>query len=232
MERWTPISPPSDGISSDINGSIRAILVQPDGRIVIGGCSPPSTAAMSIISRRLNNDGTTDTNFNVGWDAIQRRGPGLSIPKLPHRRGRFRYPDQWLTRKWRDATQPRRLPWIQALTLALGANGFVDSIAVQTNDEIDLAGQFSTFNNLSENNFVRLFGGANAGNGSIQFSDQVYGVLESEQPMATHLVPTHRAGHLRLSVSQRGIFDPPTEQPCNGKGINIGVTNTINLPAG
>ncbi len=65
------------------------------------------------------------------------------------------------------------------INFGFGANGYVDSIVIETNDEIDVAGGFTTFNNIPENNFVRLYGGATAGTGTLEFSQQVYGVLEN-----------------------------------------------------
>ena len=55
----------------------------------------------------------------------------------------------------------------------------MDAIAVQNNDEINLGGGFATFEGVPENNFVRLYGGANFGNGSVQFIQPVFGVLEN-----------------------------------------------------
>ena len=55
----------------------------------------------------------------------------------------------------------------------------MDTIVIETNDEIDVGGGFTTFNNVPENNFVRLYGGANSGDGSIEFSQAAYGVLEN-----------------------------------------------------
>ena len=216
-----------DGISSDINGSIRAILVQPDGRIVIGGLFTTVNGSNFNYIARLNNDGTTDTNFNVGvgcnnsvealaFDSQLRIVVGGSFTQASGvtRNG--------VTRLNPDGTMD------PSINFGSGANGFVDSIAVQTNDEIDLAGQFSTFNNLSENNFVRLFGGANAGNGSIQFSDQVYGVLES----ATNAtISFQRIGGTFGSPSVSAVFSTSNGTAINGKDY-IGVTNTITFPLG
>ena len=50
---------------------------------------------------------------------------------------------------------------------------------IQTNDEIDVGGEFSTFEGMPEGNFVRVYGGANFGDGVIQFTQPVYGVLEN-----------------------------------------------------
>ena len=55
-----------DGINSEINGSIRALQVQPDGDIIIGGLFTSVNGASYNYIARLKNDGSLDTNFNVG----------------------------------------------------------------------------------------------------------------------------------------------------------------------
>ena len=59
----------NDGVLTDINGPVRAILVQPDGRIIIGGLftsvkGANATSNYNYIAR-LNSDGSTDTGRNV-----------------------------------------------------------------------------------------------------------------------------------------------------------------------
>ena len=58
-----------DGFDPNANGIIRAVVVQPDGKILIGGdfttLSPNGGAAVTRnYIARLNPDGTLDTNFN------------------------------------------------------------------------------------------------------------------------------------------------------------------------
>ena len=55
-----------DGIAYEINGSIRAIEIQPDSRILIGGLFTTINGSNYNYVARLNNNGTLDTNFNVG----------------------------------------------------------------------------------------------------------------------------------------------------------------------
>jgi uncharacterized delta-60 repeat protein/uncharacterized repeat protein (TIGR01451 family) len=216
-----------DGVASDINGSVRAIVVQPDGRILIGGLFTTVNGKNFNYVARLNSDGTTDTNFNLGvgcnnnvealaLDSQLRIlvGGAFSQASGVTRNG--------LTRLNPDGTVD------PSINFGFGANGFVDTIAIQTNDEIVVGGEFSSFGGIPENNFARLYGGANAGDGSVQFSEQVYGVLES----ATNaVIALQRIG---------GTFGTPTVSAMfstsNGtaiSGVNyIGVSNTVTFPLG
>jgi uncharacterized repeat protein (TIGR01451 family)/uncharacterized delta-60 repeat protein len=216
-----------DGISSDINGSIRVLVVQPDGRILIGGLFTTINGSNFNYIARLNSDGTTDTNFTVGvgcnnnvqaiaLDSQLRilAGGSFSTASGVTRNG--------LTRFNADGTVD------PSINFGFGANGFVDAIAVQTNDEIDVGGGFSTFGNLPENNFARLYGGANAGNGSVQFSQQVYGVLEN----ATNaVIDLQRLGGTFGSPSVTAVFFTSNNTAVSGRDY-IGVTNTVSFPLG
>src|SRR5947208_3618459 len=55
------------------NGSVVAVAVQPDGKIVIGGSftSYNGDAAASDYVMRLNADGTRDTTFNAGGEGAK-----------------------------------------------------------------------------------------------------------------------------------------------------------------
>lgn len=211
-----------DGVSSDINGSIRAIVVQPDGRILIGGLFTTVNGKNFNYVARLNSDGTTDTNFNLGLGCNNNVGAlALDSQLRILVGGSFTQASgvtrNGLTRLNSDGSLD------PSINFGFGANGFVDSIVVQTNDEIDVAGGFSTFGGFVENNFVRLFGGANVGDGSVEFSEQVYGVLEN----ATNAVITfQRIGGTFGAPSVSALFSTSDGTAVNGKNY-IGQTNTV-----
>jgi uncharacterized delta-60 repeat protein len=66
---------PNDGFDPNANGAIRAVVVQPDGKILIGGdftmLSPATTGpvARNHIAR-LNSDGTVDAAFNPNANGV------------------------------------------------------------------------------------------------------------------------------------------------------------------
>jgi uncharacterized delta-60 repeat protein/uncharacterized repeat protein (TIGR01451 family) len=216
-----------NGISSDIDGSVRAIVVQPDGRILIGGLFTTVNGSNFNYVARLNSDGTTDTNFNVGvgcnnnvlalaMDSQLRILVGGSFSQAS---GVTR---NALTRLNPDGTVD------PSINFGSGANGFVDTIAIQTNDEIDIGGAFSTFGGYSENNFARLYGGANAGDGSVEFSEQVFGVLESG---TNAIINLQRIGGTAGSPSVSAVFFTSNGTAISGRDY-IGVTNTVSFPLG
>ncbi|HEX3720204.1 MAG TPA: Calx-beta domain-containing protein [Verrucomicrobiae bacterium] len=220
---------PFDGVSSDINGSVRAIQVQPDSRIVIGGLFTSIDGKSYNYIARLNTDGSLDTNFNVGVGcnnsvlalALDSQTRILVGGEFSEASGVTR---NGITRLNPDGTVD------PTINFGFGANGYVDSIVLQTNDEIDVGGGFTTFNNIAENNFARLYGGANAGDGSIEFSQPIYGALESGTNAEITL----------QRIGGEGTTAQPTVSAVfytsDGTGINgenyIGVTNTVVFPYG
>lgn len=64
-----------DGFDPNANGTIRVVVVQPDGKILIGGdfTSLAPNGGVSVTRNRiarLNADGTLDTAFNPNANAI------------------------------------------------------------------------------------------------------------------------------------------------------------------
>jgi len=219
-----------DGVGSDINGSVRALQVQPDGNIIIGGLFTTVSGRNFNFIARLNNDGTVDTNFNVGVGcnngvltlALDSQNRILVGGEFTKASGVTR---NGITRLNPDGTVD------PTINFGFGANGYIDSIVIETNDEIDVAGAFTTFNNFPENNYVRLYGGANAGDGSLEFSQQVYGALES----ATNAVITiERLGGEGTLAQPTVTAEFTTADSANGfNGTNyIGVTTNVVFPYG
>ena len=159
--------------------SVRAIAIQPDGEIVIGGSFTNVNGSNLNYIARLNPDGSVDTNFNLGVGgnnsvlalAIDSQERILVGGEFTTFSGVTR---SGITRLNPDGTVD------PSINFGSGANGgVVDTMAIETDDEIDVGGTFSTFEGISENNYVRLYGLATVGNGAIQFSKPVFGVLEN-----------------------------------------------------
>jgi uncharacterized delta-60 repeat protein/uncharacterized repeat protein (TIGR01451 family) len=218
------------GTESDPSGSVRAIAVQPDGRILIGGLFTNVNGSNYNYLARLNSDGTLDTNFNVGvggnnyvlaiaLDSQQRILVGGTFSRFSGvtRNG--------ITRLNPDGTVD---PTINFQTGADG--GYVDAIAIQTNDEIDVGGGFTNFEGVAANNFVRLYGGANFGEGTIQFTEQVYGVLQNGSNAVIALQRLGGEGTTALPTVSI-VFSTSDGTAVAGTDY-VGVTNTVTFPFG
>jgi uncharacterized repeat protein (TIGR01451 family)/uncharacterized delta-60 repeat protein len=211
--------------------SVRAIAIQPDGQIIIGGLfTNVGGSNLNYLARLNSADGSVDTNFNVGVGgnnvvlalAIDSQTRIIVGGEFTRFSGVTR---SGITRLNPDGTVD---PTINFGTGADG--GFVDAIAIQSNDEIDVGGGFATFEGIAENNFVRLFGGANYGDGSFQFSQAVFGVLEN----GTNAVITiQRLGgegtNAQTAVSV--VFSTSDGTALAGTDYT-GVTNTVTFPLG
>ena len=132
-----------DGFDPNANGAVRVVVVQPDGKILIGGdfttLSPNGGAAVTRNHiARLNPDGTLDTAFNPNANdvvysiAVQADGKILAGGDFTNSIGgqtRNRIARLDATTGLADSFDPN-------------ANGYVLSIAVQADGKI-LAGGFS-----------------------------------------------------------------------------------------
>ena len=174
------VSGPSD--------SVRAIALQLDGRILIGGLftNVNGTAASHIA--RLNANGTVDTSFNAGLGAndavfsialqadtrIVVGGEFTSFSGVTRNR---------ITRLNPDGTVD------PSINFGTGANNFVAAIAIEddtissypTNvpdEKVILGGGFTRYNGATNNYLARIFGGSIGGSGAFQFSSPTYQVNE------------------------------------------------------
>jgi uncharacterized delta-60 repeat protein len=173
----TAFPPPSDGFDPNANGSIHAVFVQPDGKILLGGyfttLSPNggATIARNYIAR-LNPDGSLDTAFNpdansaVTTIAMQADGKILvgggftAIGGQPRHRIARLDPSTGLADSWDP-----------------NANMVVNTIAVQADGKILVGGSFQAANSIGgqlRNRIARL--------------DPVTGLADSFNPNANGTV--------------------------------------------
>jgi uncharacterized repeat protein (TIGR01451 family)/uncharacterized delta-60 repeat protein len=211
---------------ADLTGSVRALLIQPDGRILIGGLFTNVNGVNYNHIARLNADGTVDTSFNVGAGcdnlvlslALDSQGRILVGGEFSHASGVSR---NGITRLNPDGTVD------PSINFGSGAAGYVQSIAIQGNDEFNVAGGFNSFNGIPEGNFVRLYGGAIAGPGLIEFSQPTFGVMENG---TNATVTVQRIGGT-ADTSASIVFY--TQDGSAISGIDyLGVTNTVTFPLG
>jgi uncharacterized delta-60 repeat protein len=130
-----------DGFDPNANGQVRAVVVQPDGKILVGGYFTVIVGAERKYIARLNPDGTLDMDFNP-----EANGPVLSIARQADGQvlaGGFfgiigGLPRNFIARL--DATTGVADPFFDP-----NPEAFVSAIAVQTDGQILVGGFFTSF---------------------------------------------------------------------------------------
>lgn len=145
------------GFQAEVNAPVRAIAVQPDGRIVIGGDFTSVNGVPRNGVARLKTDGDLDLSFNPGLGA----GGGGSVNTLGLQvDGKVLIGGGFVTF---DGTNRGRIAQLNSnggLDLSFdpgsGANGEVTALAVQTNGQIVIAGDFTSVNTSNRSRVARL----------------------------------------------------------------------------
>ncbi len=142
-------------IGTGANSAVRAIAVQPDGRIVIGGqfTSYNGTARNNIA--RLNADGSLDTTFNVGTGAnntlhaiaLQSDG-GIVIG------GAFTNYNGTARNRIARLNSDGSLDTI--FNPGTGADSLVQAFAFQSDGRLLIGGSFTNYNGTARNRIARL----------------------------------------------------------------------------
>lgn len=138
------------------NGPIFAIVVQPDGRIIVGGQFTQFNGLPRNGICRLNPDGSVDNNFRVGsgiedgsiWSlALQSDRRVLAVGNFVAFNGMLRF---GIVRLNADGSVDTRFD------PGLGANDTVQCLALQSDGQIVIGGSFTTFNGTARNRIARL----------------------------------------------------------------------------
>ncbi len=207
------------------NDSVRAIAIQVDGRVLIGGLFTSVAGVPLNYIARLDPFGQVDPSFNVGVGAndavstivIQQDLKILLGGIFTQANGVTR---NRLTRLNSDGTVD------SSINFGLGANDFVDALVVQADSKIIAAGGFTQFDGESKPSIVRIYGGSATGSGTIEFVSSNFQVNES----ATNIViSVRRIGGTTNSLSAIASTSDGTAIA----GVDYtGVTNLITFGEG
>jgi uncharacterized delta-60 repeat protein len=145
------------------NDTPYCIKIQNDGKILVGGDFTTYNGTTSNRLIRLNNDGTIDTSFNItnGFNGTVKTievqsdgkilvGGDFTTFNSSAKRG--------LVRLNSNGTVDNNF------FIGVGPNNNVNVISIQTDGKILIGGLFSTFNNTSYKNLVRLLSGGSIDN--------------------------------------------------------------------
>ena len=161
------------------DSTVRSILVQPDGSLVVGGSFTNFDGMARNFLLRLNPSGTLDTNFMAG--EVGGNGSVLSLVQQTDGKllvgGSFsRFNDVSrgrLTRLNADgATDP-------TINFGSGANSFISALVIQPDRKIVLGGGFTTYDDKPRKSIARIHGGSIAGPGTLEFAMPVFQVAEN-----------------------------------------------------
>jgi uncharacterized delta-60 repeat protein len=138
---------PNFYIRTDINNEIHSILLQPDGKVLIGGSFSHLNGHHKIA--RLNADGTLDDPFDprifsddhVSTIALQPDGRIVAAGNI----GLIR-----LLRYNNDGTSDH------SFVPGTGPNGYISTITVQPDGKILIGGTFTSYNGITRNSIARL----------------------------------------------------------------------------
>jgi uncharacterized delta-60 repeat protein len=141
--------------SSAVNGTINAIAIQNDGKVVIAGQFGTVNGAARNNIARLNADGTLDDSFNPGT------GSGSTINSLGIQSdGKILAGGGFTSFNGTSINRIVRLNQDGSVdtgfTVGTGASSTVSAIAVQSDNRIVIGGLFTTFNGTTVNRFARL----------------------------------------------------------------------------
>ncbi|MDX1952132.1 MAG: Calx-beta domain-containing protein [Verrucomicrobiota bacterium] len=161
-----------------VAGTVRAIKLQPDGKILIGGLfNSVSDVPFNSIAR-LESTGALDSTFNPGPGVD---GPVYALDLQPD--GKIIVAGDFT--KFGEASQNRILrlnpngTLDTSINFGSGANGFIAAVKIQSDRRIIVGGNFTKINDIPRSHFARLFGGSISGSGEFEMALPTINVNES-----------------------------------------------------
>jgi uncharacterized delta-60 repeat protein/uncharacterized repeat protein (TIGR01451 family) len=211
--------------SVGMNAPVRALIFQPDGKIVAGGSFTSVNGASRNYLARLNADGSVDTSFLggsfTGADgsiftlALQVDGKILVGGDFSRFNGVTR---NRLTRLNGDGGND------PTINFGSGADAFVSSLVIQPDRKIVLGGGFTTYDGARRLRIARIHGGSIAGAGSLTFTRAEYLAGENS---TNALITVRRRGGTTGAVT----VNYQTSDDTAIAGVDyLTVTGTLNFP--
>ncbi len=212
------------------DGAVRALAIQADGRVVVGGSFVNAGGAPHSRITRLNTDGSIDGTFNpnatlddtVNGIVIQPDNRIILVGQFTRANGVSR---NRITRFMPDGTTDPNI------NFGLGADGFINSVALQPDGMIIIGGGFTHFDGLLRPHLARLYGGSITGSGLFSFASSVF---FADEDSTNALVTVRRHGGTTGNVSIDFATSDGTD-PVTGARAGINYSNvvaTLNFPAG
>jgi uncharacterized delta-60 repeat protein len=216
-----PAFQPGDGA----NNPVRAVVLQPDGKIIIGGDFTSYNGNLVGHLARLNADGTFDTAFA----AAQSSGASDTVQTVTVQpdgkiiiAGGFNF--------W-NSTSCHHIARLNAdgsldttFDTSVGADSYVWSTRIQADGKVIVAGNFGSYNGVTRNRIARLLPAA----GNISFVSPNYNVGEGDGNAVITATRTDGTDtRVVASVNWTDITTSPADYV-----LNPGLLDTSFLPAG
>jgi uncharacterized repeat protein (TIGR01451 family)/uncharacterized delta-60 repeat protein len=207
------------------DSAIRAVALQADGRILIGGSFTNFNGTVINRIARLNANGSIDPTFTPGEGAddvvnsitVQSDTRIVLGGQFSHCNGVTR---NRITRLNSNGTADG------TINFGSGANNFVAATLVQPDDKIVIGGGFTEYDGVARQRIARIYGRSLAGSGTLEFNSASYQVSES----ATNATITVRryGGTAGLTPGASISVDVVTSNGTATNGIHYtGGTNTL-----
>ena len=146
----------SFNLGTSFNGRVYCSLVQPDGKIVVGGAFTSFNGGTANRLIRLNSDGSVDATFNTQVAA----SIGIIYSLALQANGSIVVVGSFI--KYNGVTANRVARLLSDGTLdasfitGLGASGVIEEVQIQSDGKIVLSGSFDFFNGISNGKIIRL----------------------------------------------------------------------------
>ena len=203
------------------NDTVRAIAIQSDGRILIGGDFTNVNGVLLNHVARLNADGTLDAAFvdNVGVGA---NGTVQAIAVQADNRivlaGQFTQANG-VTRNRITRLQPNGAV-DPTVNFGDGANGAIDALVIQPADQrLVVGGGFTQYDDQPAAHIARIYGGSMSGSGAFEFTSANYQVVES-------------SGQALITVRRTGGTTGPNADGSGNVSVQFATTTSGSAVAG
>lgn len=211
-------------------GAVRALALQADERIVVGGSFTNFNGSALNRLARLNNNGSVDGTFNIGVGADD---TVLTIVAQPDARivvgGLFTHCNgvsrSRITRLNSDGTAD------STINFGSGANDFVSKSVTQLDGKILICGGFTEYDGVPRKGIARIYGGSMSGSGTFEFTSASYQALENSTNAT--LVVRRRGGTSGFTPGGSITVNAITSNDTATNGVHFtGGTNTLTFAAG
>ena len=141
------------------NAFISVAVVQPDGKIIIGGAFSTYNGTSRARIARLNSDGSLDTSFDPGSGAVGTASPYIDQMEL-QADGKIVIGGDFTGYNNTSRNRIARINSDGSLDTSFdpgaGANNTVDDVKVQTDGKIIVGGNFTTYSGVAINRILRV----------------------------------------------------------------------------